>query len=324
MCHYKNSSFFFRVSNAVILLLLTTAPIFIQAAVLPEDIEVRISGETDAACTGKDAVREHAAVWDFFETDPPAAYRVEALSLGIVIENEGEAASFIRNAWLHADAQTMPGGTDPPDFIVLTFYTADDLAHAAETTGDGTGVEGQWQAVTQTLVFDYALENTLPAPVEDFGVLSFEVVYRSDAAETSSTISFSDAIGTPAKPTACVIETDRIYPAERTGITTGFTAGCPPVFTGDANCDKSIDIADAVAILAYLFSSEPPCCLANEDINDDNSVDIADCVALLSYLFCQTPLHAPDGSLYYEEAAGCHLYLPGDVPLSCDTPCSGG
>lgn len=72
----------------------------------------------------------------------------------------------------------------------------------------------------------------------------------------------------------------------------------PPCCNGDGNGDGSIDIADAVHLLGYLFVQGPPpasipcpSCPAppceNGDVNGDGSIDVADGVSLLGYLFLQ-------------------------------------
>ncbi|MEM7166416.1 MAG: M12 family metallo-peptidase [Planctomycetota bacterium] len=59
----------------------------------------------------------------------------------------------------------------------------------------------------------------------------------------------------------------------------------PLFLRGDANDDGGVDVADAVRILAYLFSSGSVNCLVSLDANDDEGVDIADAVRVLAYLF---------------------------------------
>lgn len=55
---------------------------------------------------------------------------------------------------------------------------------------------------------------------------------------------------------------------------------------GDTNSDGSVNIADAVYALTYLFQfGATPACLASADANFDGQVNIADAVYLLSYLF---------------------------------------
>ncbi|MEM7260741.1 MAG: dockerin type I repeat-containing protein [Planctomycetota bacterium] len=56
---------------------------------------------------------------------------------------------------------------------------------------------------------------------------------------------------------------------------------------GDANDDGSIDIGDAVSILAVLFNpgTDPLECPDVGDVNDDGAFDISDAIYLLSTLF---------------------------------------
>jgi hypothetical protein len=55
---------------------------------------------------------------------------------------------------------------------------------------------------------------------------------------------------------------------------------------GDANGDGTVDLADALRTLGYLFGSErrPPC-LDASDANDDTAIDLADALTTLRYLF---------------------------------------
>jgi len=56
--------------------------------------------------------------------------------------------------------------------------------------------------------------------------------------------------------------------------------------TGDANGDGSINIADVVFLVAYLFKGGPaPYPLWKADVNGDCAVTIADVVYLVAYLF---------------------------------------
>jgi hypothetical protein len=56
----------------------------------------------------------------------------------------------------------------------------------------------------------------------------------------------------------------------------------------DAAADGTIDIADALFVLSYLFvGGAVPTCLDAADGNDDGAVDISDAVQTLLYLFRQ-------------------------------------
>ncbi len=55
---------------------------------------------------------------------------------------------------------------------------------------------------------------------------------------------------------------------------------------GDATNDTGVNLADAVAILGYLFRGErEPACLDAADTNDDGSVNLSDAIFLLTALF---------------------------------------
>jgi PKD repeat protein len=71
--------------------------------------------------------------------------------------------------------------------------------------------------------------------------------------------------------------------------------GLPGFFRGDANQDQTIDIADGVAILGYLFSGGGDGgCLSTIDANDDAMANVADAVTVLDHLFSGGgPLPAP-------------------------------
>jgi hypothetical protein len=58
---------------------------------------------------------------------------------------------------------------------------------------------------------------------------------------------------------------------------------------GDANQDSAINIADAIAILTYLFASAGSLpCMDAADLNDDETLNIADVVRLLMWLFADS------------------------------------
>ena len=85
---------------------------------------------------------------------------------------------------------------------------------------------------------------------------------------------------------------------------------------GDANANGSVDIADAISLLAYLFAGGMLPCLKAGDINDDGEINIADPIALLSYLFAM-------GSAPAEPFSECSVD-PTPDSLDCQSfpPCS--
>ncbi|MGB1071552.1 MAG: dockerin type I domain-containing protein, partial [Planctomycetota bacterium] len=82
---------------------------------------------------------------------------------------------------------------------------------------------------------------------------------------------------------------------------------------GDCDGNGSIDLADAVALLDYLFTGGSLTCLATADVNDDSDLNLADPGTLLAYLYIggsapPEPFTScgqdPDGSLIACEVYG--------------------
>jgi parallel beta-helix repeat protein len=81
--------------------------------------------------------------------------------------------------------------------------------------------------------------------------------------------------------------------------------GSVPFYRGDASGDGIVNLADAIAILGYLFSSGcEPACLESGDIDDDGRINIGDAIYLLGYLFIQGPPPAPPGPAGLDQPCG--------------------
>ncbi len=86
----------------------------------------------------------------------------------------------------------------------------------------------------------------------------------------------------------------------------------PPITIGDPNGDGALNIADAIAMLGYLFGGEPLNCVAAMDVNGDNVADISDAIYELSFLFSGGP--GPVGG------ADCTPdSTPPNPPLECES-----
>ncbi len=94
------------------------------------------------------------------------------------------------------------------------------------------------------------------------------------------------------------------------------------VFMGNVNGDGAVDIADAIALLSYLFAHrEPPKCAKAADANDDDQLNIADAISILGYLFSQKPMLAPDHSTVTSTNNACKGYpSDGTDPIPPHTP----
>jgi len=71
----------------------------------------------------------------------------------------------------------------------------------------------------------------------------------------------------------------------------------PQIFVkmGAVNAGPGVDIADAIALLGYLFAQKAaPLCAKAADANDDDALNIADAITILGYLFSGKPMFAPD------------------------------
>ncbi len=96
-------------------------------------------------------------------------------------------------------------------------------------------------------------------------------------------------IGTLPVDNLIIVGSDPMPPGFSNGQVT-LTPGAGDTFVrGDINDDSSINIADAVAGLAYLFSGGPANCLDAVDTNDDGNANVADGVYLLTFLFSGGP-----------------------------------
>ena len=96
---------------------------------------------------------------------------------------------------------------------------------------------------------------------------------------------------------------------------------------GDVNQDAVVDIADAIALINYLYAKGPrPLCLDAADANDDaylgsrTGIDIADVMALLGYLFVRGPaLPPPFRSARVRIPLDCGIDPQVDDGLDCES-----
>ncbi len=81
---------------------------------------------------------------------------------------------------------------------------------------------------------------------------------------------------------------------------------------GDPNGDGSTNIADAVAMLGYLFSGAALNCVAAMDVNGDNLADISDPIYELAFLFGSGPPPVGGGECTHDST-------PPDPPFECES-----
>ncbi len=117
-------------------------------------------------------------------------------------------------------------------------------------------------------------------------------------------------------PLQVTIEGNPVEPAKVEAGTLGCAPPRRPFRRGDANEDGTVNIADGIQILIYLFAngSTPPC-LEAANVNDDGGIQVDDAIALLSYVFCggaAPPSPGPDtcgiDPVDSPSSMGCNTY----------------
>ena len=125
--------------------------------------------------------------------------------------------------------------------------------------------------------------------------IDFNVANNIGLVGQTADIAFTDGIipanpgGATLPPATNVVITDDglgIPPILEDGLVE-IVAG-PAFIRGDANGSMTVDLADAIYILGFLFSGGPaPVCFDSGDFNDDGSNDISDAIYALDYLFTE-------------------------------------
>jgi hypothetical protein len=83
---------------------------------------------------------------------------------------------------------------------------------------------------------------------------------------------------------------DSNSPAQADTQSMSLTVADPPFLCGDASGDGSINISDAVCLIAYIFvGGAPPLPYASGDADCSGTVDISDAVFLISHIFSGGP-----------------------------------
>ena len=83
---------------------------------------------------------------------------------------------------------------------------------------------------------------------------------------------------------------DASVPAKTDTLAVSITVVDPPYVCGDADGSRTIDISDAVYLIAYIFAGgSSPSPLIAGDANCDTAVDISDAVYLITYIFAGGP-----------------------------------
>jgi hypothetical protein len=152
--------------------------------------------------------------------------------------------------------------------------------------------------------------------------VNFNVANNPGLVGQTTTIQFQNNIspapppGNPVPPpTTNLAVTDTsagIAPIQENGIVQ-IVSTSPTFKRGLANSDGTVDLADAIFLLSYLFSGgAAPLCFDAADITDDGGIDISDAIRLINFLFADGP---PPEHPY----PGCGVDLTVDAFPACPT-----
>lgn len=102
-----------------------------------------------------------------------------------------------------------------------------------------------------------------------------------------------------------------VQPRHLCGLSVAVVSGESLFIRGDANRDRTINLADVIAVLHHLFagssSAHLPCPDA-ADLDDDGKIQLTDAIGLVSYLFLRGAApHAPFPSAGYDPPEGSSL-----------------
>ena len=190
------------------------------------------------------------------------------------------------NVFLYNDATIVGTISEPltPDFLIIN-----PLAGV-------NGVEG----LTMGVVFDTIppADGRVIIPGEDQRLVhvNFDISGTAPVNEVS-VIEFDDSIGDPPILNIFTVNGSSKLPFQIDGevLVVPFTFPPPILFLrGDYDNDLQVAINDAIALLAFLFTSgAPPFCIDSADVNDSGIIDLADPVTLLNFLFTGTAAPPP-------------------------------
>lgn len=142
-------------------------------------------------------------------------------------------------------------------------------------------------------IFDLSFPLTVPPVSIEAGTVLAKVVFRIDdqaAPGEAALLNRSRTYGA-GNPVANIFSGRPGEPPVEPALVDGAVTiePVPPerrFLRADANGDLSVDLADGVFILDYLFlGGERPACLRSADANGGDEVDIADAIYLIFYLF---------------------------------------
>lgn len=132
-----------------------------------------------------------------------------------------------------------------------------------------------------------------PAAVLEIDYETVAPALAGSATGATAALAFADGVlGHPPVMNTVVVGIHTHAPALAVGALSLAPLGSGQFVRGDANRSGAVDLADAIATLAYLFNGAPAWCSSALDANDDGALNIGDPIRTLGYLFTSGPAPA--------------------------------
>lgn len=195
---------------------------------------------------------------------------------------------------LPTEGFAFPISFDPTVTVIEGASIAGSSASAADFLSFETDAPAGVATVSLLMDFDNIV--TIPAGTDVPICLLQTSIDESASAGTTTDLVLPVVAGSPPVEAVIVQNNGAGYaPLRIDGVITIEGNSTFAFLRGDSNADATVDIADAVALLDYLFSAGSTSnCMDASDANDDESVDVADAVQILDLLFSAgDPLPAP-------------------------------
>lgn len=135
----------------------------------------------------------------------------------------------------------------------------------------------------------------LPActPNQEIAVVNY---INTGAAAATANVTLSGTLGTPAVPVVVDVDGVSFDPTVGAGVSITVPGGAtPPFVRGDVNQDHKLNVSDGVAIARYVFGlgsqkAKIDACKDSADADDSGTINAADALWVLNYLFTGGPI----------------------------------
>ena len=213
----------------------------------------------------------------------------------------GGTALTITGQYFTDDTSVTIGGQALLDLTVVNETTIRGAAPAHAAGPVSAVAENSWGSDTLTNAFTYVPPPTITSITPQLGLGDVEVTITGTNFTTLADTSILFG-GTAVSPVTQVTATQIVcqlpscespsgwieITVTTTGGTVTLTDGyqCAITFRrGDGNCDDTVNLADAIFLLDYLFVDAEALCLKALDSNDDGTPDLSDAVYVIRHLF---------------------------------------